>query len=178
MLDPMATFSLRRALFELLLGLGRPGGNRCGCTRIGALQRRGAHGCRHVCGLRRRHVRSSSYWLRLRGVCCRKLNDLARAHHAVGLLDLQVREATHGFGRPCSLGRLFEVTPVTLGRTLQPVLEVNLFDVGRHAVELGKRALFGNGRAADEACRYGAKEKADPPHHCTSLLACAWVARS
>ncbi len=108
----------------------------------------------------------------------RQLDDLARTDHAVSLLDLQVGEAAHGFGCPRSLRCLFQVPPVALRCTLEPVLEVNLIDVGLHARELGKRALLGDGGAAGEQAGRGDEEKTDAPGHCTSLLACAWVARS
>ncbi len=169
--------TLRRALLEFLLGLGRPGGSRCSCARFGPLERRSARGRRHVCGFGFRH-RLSPRRLRDRRFLRRQLDDLARADHAVSLLDLQVGEAAHGFGCPRSLGRLFEVAPVTLRCTLEPVLEVNLLDVGLHAREFGKRALLGDGGAAGEQAGRGDEEKTDAPDHSTSLLACAWVARS
>jgi hypothetical protein len=73
---------------------------------------------------------------------CRKLDDLAAAHHAVGLLDLQVGQAAHGLGRHGALRGLLEITAVALGRPLEAVGHVDVLDVGGHLLELAERAAL------------------------------------
>ena len=161
--------SLRCALFEFTLGLVRLGRRCNGRGGIGPRERR--------CGLRRCHLGRARRLRRGRGRG-RDLDDFAAADDAVSLLDLQVGEPAHRLGCPGALRGLFEVATVAFGRAFQAVLEVNLLDVGLYAGEFGQRALRLRRGAACKPRGRGTEKKADPPDHWTSLLACAWVARS
>ncbi len=75
-------------------------------------------------------------------------DHLAGADDAVGLFDLQIRQAPHGLGGPGALRGFLQVTPVTFGRSLEAVGDIHFIDVRRHVFELGQRAVLGRRRCA------------------------------
>ena len=122
-----------RPTLEVLVGLVRCR-NRIGDRRC----RTGADPARRFAGIRRGH-----------------LGPAAARRGAAGdaelLLELQVREPPHRFGRHRTRGRLVEVAPIALHREIQRIRDLDLGDIGLDGAQLRERARVGRaGAARDE----------------------------
>src|SRR5215468_2066196 len=87
------------------------------------------------------------------------------------LLDLQVREAPHGFRSHCSLRCLLEESAVLLHGLIEALLDLHLLHVGTHVPQLRQRPhrphwLDGTGGAADHENRRDHYWNSEARHQC------------